>query len=47
MFYDSATTFELATFWIFPYFMESRVVEEMPSFKMCEFKVSNGLINVF
>ena len=34
---------KLPTFWIFPYFMETRIVEEMPSLKMCEFKVGHWM----
>ncbi|CAB4040171.1 Zinc finger CCHC domain-containing 4 [Paramuricea clavata] len=37
---DSEGPLELPTFWIFPYFMESHIVEEMPSFNMCELKVN-------
>ena len=30
---------ELPTFWIFPYFMETHILKELPSFMMCDYKV--------
>ncbi|XP_028391149.1 rRNA N6-adenosine-methyltransferase ZCCHC4-like isoform X2 [Dendronephthya gigantea] len=35
----SVEPYKIPTIWIFPYFMEKHIIQELPSFKMCEFKV--------